>query len=61
MNRLAEKAWRETKDRTAKDILAQIRELLEDLGPVDFQAAVLDEAELDWETDEETNENEMEE
>jgi len=49
--RLAEKAWKEKRDRTAKDILEQTNELIEDLGPVEFRPAMNDEDE--WESDEE--------
>ena len=48
--RLAEKAWNEKKERTAKDILGQISDLLEDLGPVEPLEGAL---EQEWETDEE--------
>ena len=49
--RLAEKSWKEKRDRTAKDILEQTNELIEDLGPVEFRPAMNDEDE--WESDEE--------
>ena len=49
--RLAEKAWKEKRDRTAKDILEQTNELIEDLGPVEFRPAMNDDDE--WESDEE--------
>ena len=49
--RLAEKAWKEKRDKTAKDIIEQTNELIEDLGPVEFTTAMNDEDE--WESDEE--------
>ena len=49
--RLAEKAWKEKRDKTAKDIIEQTNELIEDLGPVEFRPAMNDEDE--WESDEE--------
>merc|ERR1712168_376574 len=49
--RLAEKAWKEKRGRTAKDILEQTNELIEDLGPVEFRPAMNDEDE--WESEEE--------
>ena len=50
--RLADKAWKEKRDRTAKDILEQANELIEDLGPVDFRPPMNDEDDQ-WESDEE--------
>ena len=49
MFRLAEKAWKEKRDKTAKDILEQTNELIEDLGPVEFRPAMNDDD--DWESD----------
>merc|ERR550519_285446 len=47
--RLAEKAWKEKRDKTAKDIREQINDLIEDLGPVQFRPVENDEDE--WESD----------
>ena len=54
--RLAEKAWSTTRDQTAKAILEQVDDLLEDLGEVE-QGMRDDVDNDDWETDDEEMES----